>query len=158
MDDPLATYLHDHLSGARGAIDLLETMRKHHEGEPLGGFADDLLQLIEEDRQVLRGLAEKVGTDSSPLKEAGAWLGEKASRVKLRQGSEDGLGTLMALETLSLGILGKRALWAALSSVSADDDRLHGVDFNRLISRAESQHEMAEERRLQHVRIVFIGR
>lgn len=158
MRNPLATYLHDHLSGARGAIDLLETMRERHEGEPLGQFAAELLQLIDEDRQVLVGLAEKLGTESSPLKEAGAWLGEKASRVKFRHGAEDELGTLMALETLALGILGKRALWKALLNVSADDRRLQGADFDRLISRAESQHEMVEERRLQHARTVFGGR
>lgn len=158
MSDPLATYLHDHLSGARGAIDLLETMRERHEGEPLGRFAAELLPLVEEDRRVLIGLAEELGAESSPLKEAGAWLGEKASRVKFRSGANEGLGTMMALETLALGILGKRALWKALENISAHDPRLQGVDFDHLIARAESQHEMTEERRLQYARTVLGGK
>jgi hypothetical protein len=133
-------------------------MRERHGGEPLGRFAAELLPLVEEDRQVLIELAEELGTESNPLKEAGAWLGEKASRVKFRHGADDGLGTLMALETLALGILGKRALWKALQNSSGDDRRLQGVDFDRLIARAESQHEMTEERRLQHARTVFRGR
>jgi hypothetical protein len=35
MSDPLATYLHDHLSGAKAAIDLLEEMQDRHRDRPL---------------------------------------------------------------------------------------------------------------------------
>jgi hypothetical protein len=38
MSDPLATYLHDHLGGAKAAIDLLQAMRDHQEDKPLGDF------------------------------------------------------------------------------------------------------------------------
>ena len=43
MSDPLATYLHDHLGGARAAIDLLEAMRDHQKDKALGDFATRLL-------------------------------------------------------------------------------------------------------------------
>lgn len=151
MSESLASYLDDHLAGARGAIDLLEVMRDRHEGESLGRFTNELLQEIEEDRQLLRDLARKVGVESNVLKETGAWLGEKASRLKFRHGGEDELGTFMALETVSLGILGKRALWKALSELSTEDTRLQGIDYARLIARAESQHARTDEVRLQHV-------
>ena len=39
MNDPLATYLHDHLASAVHAIDLLEAIRDEHVSEPLGEFA-----------------------------------------------------------------------------------------------------------------------
>ena len=43
MDNPLATYLHDHLAGADAAIDLLQNLRDQHSDEPLGQFAAELL-------------------------------------------------------------------------------------------------------------------
>jgi hypothetical protein len=61
MSDPLATYLHDHLSGAAVAINLLAALRDEHAGEPLGQFAEGLLAEVEADRAVLQGLAERVG-------------------------------------------------------------------------------------------------
>ena len=54
-----------------------------------------------------------------------------------------------ARETLALGILGKRALWRALSIVAPADLRLSGVDFDALAARAQAQHDRVEERRLQ---------
>jgi hypothetical protein len=83
MSDPLATYLHNHLSGTVVAINLLEALRNEHAGEPLSQFAEGLLAEVEADRAVLQGLTERVGAGSSALKEATAWLGEKVSRLKL---------------------------------------------------------------------------
>src|SRR5215813_1085091 len=40
MNDPLAAYLHDHLAGARYAIDLVEALRDHFREQPLGHFAE----------------------------------------------------------------------------------------------------------------------
>jgi hypothetical protein len=157
MRDPLATYLHDHLAGAVGAISVLEALRDRHEGEPLGPFAAGLLVEVEADRAVLQSLAERVGAGSSGLKEATAWLGEKVSRWKLRRRASGGLGTLEALEALALGILGKLALWRALAVVTAAEARLRGVDFDQLAARAQAQHAQVEERRLDTARAVLRG-
>jgi hypothetical protein len=73
MRDPLATYVHDHLAGAVLAINLLEALRDQHSAESLGQFAAGLLVEVEADRAVLQGLAERVGSGSSRLKEAAAW-------------------------------------------------------------------------------------
>jgi hypothetical protein len=149
MSDPLATYLHDHLSGAVVAINLLEALRDEHAGEPLGQFAEGLLAEVEADRAVLQGLAERVGAGFSALKEASAWLGEKVSRLKLGGRTAGELGTFEALETLALGILGKLALWRALAVVAATDARLRGIDFDGLAARAQAQHARVEERRIE---------
>jgi hypothetical protein len=122
-------------------------MRDHRGGEPLGQFAAQLLVEIEADRDVLVDLTEKVG-GSPGAKEWGAWLAEKVSRLKLKHGSGDGLGTFEALEFLVLGIHGKWALWRALAVVADCDPRLHGTDFGKLIARAEDQHATVDERRL----------
>ena len=152
MNDPLATYLHDHLAGAVVAINLLEALRDQHAGEPLGQFAVGLLVEVEADRAVLQGVAERVGAGPSGLKEATAWLGEKVSRWKLRRRAAGGLGTFEMLEALALGILGKLALWRALAAVVATDARSGGVDFGHLAARAEAQHARVEERRMEAAR------
>jgi hypothetical protein len=71
---------------------------------------------------------------------------EKVSRLKLKHGSADGLGTSEALEFLVIGIHGKWALWRALAEVASFDRRLQGVDFGELAARAENQHQKVEER------------
>lgn len=111
MSDTLAIYLHDHLAGAKFAIGLLEHLRDSDAEQPVRKFAQDLLISIEEDRAILQRIADQVNSDVNVLKEATAWLTEKVSRVKLRLGSDAEFGLFESLETLSLGILGKLALW-----------------------------------------------
>lgn len=150
MDDPLRTYIQDHLAGASLAVELLTSVEREHDHEPLGRFAAELLVEVEEDRSVLKGLADRLGIGSSPLKESAAWISERLSRLKFRHESD--FGTFELLEALALGIAGKLSLWRALATVAPSDDRLHGLDFEQLIARAESQHARVEERRLQAAR------
>ena len=65
-----------------------------------------------------------MGCVAGGVKEWGAWLAEKVSRLKLKHGEADGLGTFEALEFLVVGIHGKWALWRALSVVAGCDSRL----------------------------------
>jgi hypothetical protein len=155
MSDPLTTYLQDHLAGAMHAIELLRAMRHHYKGKPLGQFAEELLIEIEADREVLGGLTENIGGTSGGPKEWAAWLTEKVSRLKLKHGSGEGLGTFEALEFLVLGIHGKWALWRALSVVAGSDNRLARIDFGTLIARAENQHARAEEERIKCARFAL---
>jgi hypothetical protein len=153
MADPLATYLHDHLAGSNFAVELLKSLRDEHIDDPLGQLATTLLREIEEDKATLQGIVDQVGKKPPDLKEAAAWLGEKVSRFKLRHSAGDGLGTFEALETLALGVLGKLALWRALAVTA--NARVHGVDFEQLMARAQSQHDRLEESRLQVARTLF---
>lgn len=157
MDDSLAIYLHDHLAGAKLAIDLLEAIRKKYTGDPLGDFAASILSEVEADRATLKGLADRVGTGSDKLKEFSAWMAEKVSRIKLTRDSHN-LATFEALEFLALGILGKLALWDALKALQEIDPRLEGMNFDHLAARARAQHHQVEERRLAEARCVLATR
>jgi hypothetical protein len=149
MAEHLATYLNDHLAGARFAIDLLNRLAEAHAEEPLGRFVADLASQVEEDRSVLERIVQRIDGETSALKDAAGWVAEKASRLKLGIGKGDALGVFEALETLSLGIMGKLALWRALASIAPEDERLQGIDYDSLIARAKSQFNQVEARRLE---------
>jgi hypothetical protein len=155
MSDPLSTYLHDHLGGAKAAIDLLGAMRDSHKDQALRDFAADLLVEVQADRDTLQRLAEKVGSGSNALKEFSGWFAEKVTRLKLGQGSGVDLATFEALEFLALGVRGKLEMWRALDVVAAGDKRLTGYDFRQLAARAEAQYEQVEQRRLQAAKIAL---
>jgi hypothetical protein len=155
MSEPLATYLHDHLAGSTFAIELLGSLRDQHGHTDLGAFAAAVLADVQEDQQVLQKIVDRVGKSSVDLKQAAAWLAEKGSQLKLRRDDPDGLGTLEALETLTLGIAGKLGLWRVLAVVAETDDRLRGNDFDKLMTRAREQHSRVEERRMQTARRAF---
>jgi len=148
MSNPLATYLHDHLAGAAFAIDLLQALHNRYSDEGLGQLASSLLVEVEQDRETLQRIVDRVGKESPDLKQAAAWLAEKVSRLKLNHDDPDGLGTLQALETLALGIQGKVALWHALSEVPEIHNRIGKVDLEQLIVRAQRQYTQVEESRL----------
>jgi hypothetical protein len=148
MNDPLAVYLHDHLAGADFAIDLLGALKDRHQDQPLGQFAAQLLNEVTQDRDTLQHLAEKVGSGTNAFKEFTAWIGEKASRVKLGSGAKGEFGTFEALEFLALGVQGKLSLWHALQVIASSDARLRGLDLQQLIARAEAQYAQVEEQRL----------
>jgi hypothetical protein len=123
-------------------------MKAGSDDESLSQFAGSILVGVEEDEETLQNLAQQRGTGSNMMKEATAWVGEKASRIKLGAGTSGDFGTFEALEFLALGIQGKLHLWYALQVVAAGDARVRSLDFKTLIARAEEQHSRVEERRL----------
>lgn len=156
MSDPLGTYLSDHAAGARGAVQLLEYLRDHREGEEVGRFAAALLADVESDRRVLVELLERIGRrGTARLKESISSIAEKLAHLKPHGYAAEGLGTLLALESLEMGIDGKRGLWSALRAAAADDTRLRGIDYDDLIQRAQDQHRRVEKMRLDVARAVL---
>ena len=105
---------------------------------------------IEADRETLEHLMERLGVAANPVKQSITWLTEKVARLKL-SGATMGkreLGTFLALETLSLGVEGKLALWQALATIADDEPALRDLDLPDLIRRAETQRVALERERL----------
>ena len=144
----LSTYLHDHTAGAQHAVELFRALKEAHAGTPLGQAADELLQQVSEDLAVLKRVATNTGAQGFRIKELAGWTADKVSRLKLAP-LGNAFNTFEALEFLSLGILGKRALWRALRALAAGLPELHGTDFTALIARAEAQYAATEEMRLR---------
>ena len=153
-DRAMDTYLNDHLAGAVFGRDLAARLRARSRDTALAGAMEGLAREIEEDRQTLVDLMERMGTTRNPAKQAGTWVAEKASRVKFGSltAGEPRLGGFMALETLSLGVAGKRALWSALREVADEHPPVRALDLDRLIARADAQRELLERERVRAAR------
>jgi hypothetical protein len=68
------------------------------------------------------------------------------------------LRRLEALETVSLGIAGKAALWDALAAAVEDAPELRELDYARLARRAETQRAVVESLRLRAAQEAFGSR
>jgi hypothetical protein len=143
-------YLNDHLAGAMLGSNLATQIRSRNQGTPLGELMGSLAPQIEADRHALIGLMQRMGASKNPVKQAGAWVTERASRVKFwgLTSGEPELGTFMALESLALGVLGKLSLWRALAQVADQHPAVASVDLDELINRAQTQYDLLERERL----------
>jgi hypothetical protein len=112
-----------------------------------------LLKEIEADRRVLSDLRLRIDQTPNPLKEALGWLAGTLGRVKLHHQISGPVGRLESLETLAIEIQGKLALSQALRV--AAHPCLTGVDYEHLCTRALTQFDEVEKRRLAVARAVL---
>jgi hypothetical protein len=150
-DRAIEVYLNDHFAGAMLGSDLAQSIRDRHEGTPLGEVMASIATDIEQDRQTLAELMDSMDVSRNPVKQAAGWVAEKASRVKfsgLSSGEPD-QGAFMALESLALGVQGKACLWRSLKQVAGQYPPLASINFDELITRAESQHATLERERME---------
>lgn len=147
-------YLNDHLAGAMLGSNLAEQIQSHNEGTPLGDLVGSLATKIEEDRQTLIEIMDRLEISKNPVKQATSWVAEKASKPKFGglTSNDPEFGTFMALETLSLGVEGKASLWKALKDVADDYPALAPVDFDGLVERALAQRSSLEDERMAAAR------
>lgn len=153
----LSIYLNDHLAGSVGALELLDHLIEIYQGKPLERFFQELRSEIQADQAVLKELVAKLDEKESAVRKAGAWIVEKLSRTKLQlsEGRKGELGLFLALETLALGITGKRLLWRALAAAAETVTLLTGPDYAVLEERAVEQSERVEKERLEVARKIF---
>lgn len=134
-----------------------EQIAKRAAGTELGEVMAQLAPEIEQDRQTLIDLRTRLGVDRNLAKEATAWAAEKLSRLKFSgatRGDHD-FGLFIAVETMTLGVAGKLALWLALLDVSSDVAELDDTELEQLVRRARVQHATLETQRLRLARGVL---
>jgi hypothetical protein len=156
--DQLGTYLNDHLAGSEAGLQLIARLAEDY---PDTEFADGLRSLhaeIEEDQQELKRLLERVADGGSTIKQAAGWVAEKLTRLKLGLKTAEPLALFEALEALSLGILGKRALWRGLAVIAADTLDVGEINLADLERRALDQWERVEGWRLNAAERAFTER
>jgi hypothetical protein len=145
---PIDIYLNDHLGGSVMAVEITKRLVNENAGTDLGQFLAGFLREVEEDKRTLEGLMDSIGAARNPVKQAGAWLGEKLTRLKLGTSEKD-LANLISVETLCLGVQGKIYLWIALDKVASAHEALSGMDFKALQQRAQTQQDGLERFRVE---------
>jgi hypothetical protein len=158
-DEDLGSYLQDHYAGSVGAVELLDHLISAHAGDPFENFFRELRTDIAADQDELRALMRGLEVQKSGVRNAGAWMAEKFTQVKLGWAGEKqgGLGLLQALEALVLGITGKQLLWRVLAAARNDFAPFPPIDLARLEQRALEQRDRVEAKRLELVRQTFIS-
>ncbi|MEV4557953.1 hypothetical protein AB0K51_13250 [Kitasatospora sp. NPDC049285] len=139
--EPLHVYLNDHLTGAFGGAALADRIARAHPGSTRSNDMWQLARDIEQDRNDLVRIMNRLGV---PVRRYRTWLGlagERLGRLK-PNGTimhRSPLSDLIELETLRTGVEGKAALWRALRAVAARDERLDQEELDRLAERAAAQ-------------------
>jgi hypothetical protein len=148
----LDSYLNDHLAGSVGAIELVDHWSKLCDGKPLATFLADLKKDIEADQKTLRELMRALGIKESSVRPAGAWVAEKFSRARFAIAGDEigGLGLVLTLETLVMGITGKKLLWRTLAA--SELPTMGNIDFAEMEQRAEEQVARVELERIRAAR------
>jgi hypothetical protein len=123
--------------------------------EPFAPTISRVRAEIEADQQELEMLIGRLQISQSTPRQVVAWLGEKASQIKLRldDPADGALRLLESLEAVAIGVQGKRGLWAALRAAAVSG--LHENNYERLIKRADDQHRQLEAIRLEVARAVL---
>lgn len=149
--------MNDHLAGSVGAIELVDHWSKLCDGKPLATFLAYLRKGIEADQKALRELMRTLGIKESSIRPAGAWVAEKFSRARFAIAGDEigGLGLVLALETMVMGITGKKLLWRALAA--SDLPRRGNIDFVEMEQRAEEQIARVELERMRAAREALSG-
>jgi hypothetical protein len=137
--DLLAIYLNDHLAAATGGVELARRSRASNEGNEYGRELAELVNELEGERRQLVSLIDALGYRRDTVKVAGAWLAEKAGRLKLNGSltSYSPLSRVVELEGLFAGVNAKLSMWENLraSGGAAGVE----IDLDGLIAQAESQ-------------------
>ena len=158
-DRLLEIYLADHLAAGAAGLALARRSAASNAGNETGQFLRGLVGEIDEDHRALRRVVAQLGFESSRLKVLLALAGEKLGRLKLN-GQMRGyspLSRLLELETLSVGISGKLALWRSLEQLPELPERLPGIELGELAERAERQRSELEKHRRAAARQAFVG-
>jgi hypothetical protein len=137
----LGIYLNDHLAGSTVGIELSKRALGSNKDNEYGAVLERIAKEIDEDRDTLQRLMKDLGVRRDQPKVTAAWVAEKFGRLKPngRLISYSPLSRVVELESLALGITGKRSLWEALAEVAGEDARLDAEELRRLAERAERQ-------------------
>jgi len=154
----LHIYLQDHLAGATFGFELVQRCQRNNEGSELAEPLAKLTAEIAEDRRTLQEIMRDVGAEASRTKVAAGWALEKVRRLKPngKLFEYTPLARVVELESLAIGITGKKAMWRALEDLASHEHRLARHDFPALAQRADDQLARVEDLRLDAARTAFV--
>lgn len=159
MNDYLRIYLNDQLAMGVAWRELARRSSRANKGTETGRALTKVATAIAEDVATFRAVMRTLGVPENRLKSAAAVLGERLGRLKTngKLRSYSPLSRFEELEFLTMGIDGKKQLWTTLRDLAGLAERLPGVDFEELITRAQHQRDELEPLRVHAGRAAFGG-
>ena len=138
----LPIYLNDHYAGSTAGVELAKRAANNsRDNTEFGPALAALASEIDEDRDALKRIMDRLDVSEDRIKASIFWLGEKVGRLKpngeLLQFSP--LSRVVELEGLITGVSGKLSLWRTLLELAERDDRLDEGELEVLAGRAEDQ-------------------
>ena len=142
----LGLYLSDHLTGATAGAARVDRMAADFADTPVYATLSTLAEQIRAERRLLQQLIDDLGLRRRPARQAAAWLGEHAGRLKANGRLVRRSPMTMVLETelLRCAVIGKRGGWQTLAE-NADELGLDATVFHELAEQALRQHEQLDE-------------
>jgi hypothetical protein len=137
MSEALATYLKDHYAGAAGGGELCRRIAESAAGDIEAKDVNSIAAEIDKERTTLKEMMGRLGVSPSLVKATGAWVGEKAGRVKLR--ASDEAGRVLQYESMIMGVTGKLQLWNSLLEIEPRVAGLQRPELEQLARQAEDQ-------------------
>ena len=112
----LTAYLHDHLTGADAATQLVDRLQRTYGGTPMATLFASLHRRFLAERHEVETLLSDLGASRFSAKRA---VGSAAGQVlRVVTGTaRDRLTLFQSLEGLAIGVQGKRCMWRALQAV-----------------------------------------
>jgi hypothetical protein len=156
-DELLRIYMNDQLALGIGWRELARRAQRSNRGSEVGDALALVAREIAEDVSTFETLMLRLEIPKSPLKGPLAIAAERVARLKLNGEllSYSPLSRFLELDVLTMGIDGKKQLWATLRDLAGLRERLADTDFNALIQRAEQQRERLEPFRQQAAQRCF---
>jgi hypothetical protein len=151
-DANLASYLIDHLTGSDAALAVVTRLSGSHRYAPDGVLFERLREEFVAERRVVRSLLHQLDRSSVSLKRVAG----QASGAVLQAAASDEPGSLSyfrTLESLLVGVQGKRCLWRALRSAELAVEEAE--QFKALEQQAVDQWRDIEAARQRQVPRVF---
>ena len=115
--ETLHRYLLDHLTGSDAAVSVVNRLRRSHRGTREGELFAELHQELHEERALLKTLITSLGGSATSVRRV---VGQATGGVMkvAAGGRQGGLALFRTLESLAIGVQGKRLLWRALGEIT----------------------------------------
>jgi hypothetical protein len=144
-------FMRDHLAIELVTLNLARRAQRSNRDTPIGAMLAGIVSELEREERVLRDVAQRASIRPAWLKMAGAWVAEKAGRLKLngRLVGRSPLSPVVELQGLLMLTAQRRAMWRILERLGRVDSRFAGLDFAARLRALDDQRELLERSVLQ---------
>jgi nucleoside-diphosphate-sugar epimerase len=138
-------YLTDHFTGATAGLERMERMAQDYRDTPLAAELAEVVEQLRGERELYRDLLDTLGVPRRRYRQVGAWLGERAGRLKLngRVLTRSPMTPVLEAELMRSAVTGKIGGWRTLQE-HAGELGLDPAQFAELVELAEGQLAMLE--------------